>query len=392
MLVGLVENLSYISHLSPLIPAKISELPLIRISTTQSNYIKMLVYSMHGGAFILLALFLNLIFPNCRASPVAAFSSHKHAATPIPATPFFYFPNSNQAENIRPRVNGQILITLNTAPELYQIDPFQNQTGGIVHSFEGYTSLFGIVELQTDIFYIIASNYTSAPDYFGFKGSVSILEVDLRGVPNPVITQGEIKVSKIVDIPQAQLLDGFAVVNKTAGLLISGDAQTGTLYLINVHNRTATAVLQNALLAGTSNARDAGLAHIGINGIKVFNGNMYFTNTAQGSFGQVPLDIETGQPVGSPSVLANYSTLTDDLSFDVHGNAFISEPLNGVLLRPANTTPTNNHTRLLAGLFGANSNAFGRTVLDQCILYSTFDGTTSGVARIDLAKAGVCDG
>ena len=104
-----------------------------------------------------------------------------------------------------------------------------------MHSFEGYTSLFGIVELQTDIFYVIASNYTSAPDYFGFEGSVSILEVDLRGVPNPVITQGEIKVSKIVDIPQAQLLDGFAVVNKKAGLLISGDAQTGTLYLINVH-------------------------------------------------------------------------------------------------------------------------------------------------------------
>ena len=86
-----------------------------------------------------------------------------------------------------------------------------------------------------DVFYVIASNYTSAPDYYGFQGSVSILEVDLRGVPDPVNTQGDIKVSKIVDIPQAQLLDGFAVVNETFGLLISGDAQTGTLYLINVH-------------------------------------------------------------------------------------------------------------------------------------------------------------
>ena len=157
-------------------------------------------------------------------------------------------------------------------------------------------------------------------------------------------------------------------------------------------NRTATAVQQSALLAGTSSAREAGLAHIGINGIKVFTHNMYFTNTAQGTYGEVPLDIETSQPVGSPSILANYSTLTDDLSFDAQGNAFISEPLHGILLRPANMTLTNNQTRLLIDLYGANSNACGRTVRDKCILHSTFDGPTSGVARIDLAKAGVCKG
>ena len=338
----------------------------------------------HRWAFVLLALFPSLVPQLCTASPV--FSS----TSLILATPFFYFPGGNQAENIKPRANGQILVTLNTVPELYQINPFRNQTGGIVHSFEGYMSLFGIVELQTDVFYVAASNFTGAPDYYGFQGSVSIFEVDLRGIADPTASQSAVKVSKIVDVPQAQLLDGFTVVNEPAGLIISGDAQTGMLYLIDVYKRTATAVLQDVLLQGTTTARAAGLAHIGINGAKVHNGDLYFTNTAKGTYGQVPLNIATGKPTGSPSILANYSTLTDDMSFDRDGNAFISEALFGVVLRPANTPPSNNHTRLLTELFGANSNAFGRTALDICTLYSTFDGPTSGVARIDVGKEGFC--
>ena len=343
-------------------------------------------------AFVLLVLFPQLFARVSAASPDISAPFQKRTTAQIPATPFFYFPDSNQAENIRPRANGQILVTLNTIPELYQIDPSRNQSGGIVHTFEGYKSLFGIVELRKDVFYVIASNFTGPPDYYGFQGSVSILQVDLRGIPDPTVAQSAVKVSKVVDIPQAQLLDGLDIVNKSAGLLISGDAQTGTLYLIDVHKRTASAVLQDAILQGTSNARAAALEHIGINGLKVYSSSLYFTNTAKGTFGKVPLDSTTGSPVGIPSVLANYSTLTDDLTFDLAGNAFISEPLNGVLLRPANTTSTNNQTRLLAELPGANSNAFGRTAFDNCILYSTFDGPSSGVARIDVGSQGFCSG
>lgn len=96
--------------------------------------------------------------------------------------------------------------------------------------------------------------------------------------------------------------------------------------------------------------------------------------------------------MGSPSVLANYSTLTDDLNFDAQGNAFISVPLNGILFMRANTTPMNSHPRLLPNLYGANSNAFGRTVRDECMLYSTYDGAISGVAHVNLTKTGVCKG
>lgn len=311
-------------------------------------------------------------------------------AASVPATPVFLFPTTYQPENIKPRLSGQLLVTINTVPELWQIDPFHNQSGSLVHSFKGYESLFGIVESQVDIFYVIASNFTGAPDYYGIPGSVSILEIDLRGYHPPLGDQSAIRVSKVVDIPQAQLLDGLALINPSAGLLMSGDAQTGVLYLIDTHRRTAKAVLQDALLNGTTSDRASGLAHVGINGIKYYDGNLYFTNTAKGLYCKMPINATTGVISGRPSVIENYGTYLDDLNFDHQGNQYISEPLNGILLRPANTSSTNPQTILLTELFGANSNAFGTTVLDKCILYSTYNGAPGGVARINVGKERFC--
>jgi hypothetical protein len=342
----------------------------------------------------LLALLLVTLFKfspdTTAASPIARTLERNRTASQIPATPLFYFAEGKQAENIKIRLSGQILVTLDTAPELHQINPFRNQTGGIAYRFEGYTSLFGIVEEETDIFYVIASNFSGPPDYYGYEGSVSIFEVDLRNIPDPTVSQSGVKVSKVVDVPQAQLLDGLVIVNQPDGLLMSADAQTGTLYLIDIQKRTANAVLQDELLDGTTDEVAAALAHIGTNGLKYYNGDLYFTNTAKGLYGRVPVNSTTGKPTGRPSILADYGTYVDDLSFDSFGNQFISEDLKGVLLRPANTTAANNQTRLLTILPGADSNAFGRTTLDKCTLYSTFAGAPSGVASIDVGKQGFC--
>ena len=330
-------------------------------------------------------------FPITEAIPVETTLQANYTAKQIPASPFFFFPDGKQAENMIVRSSGHLIVTLDTAPDLYYIDPFHNQTGGIAHHFGGYTSLFGIVEEETDVFYVIASNFSGPPDYEGYQGSVSIFEVDLRDVPDPTISQSDVRVSKILDIPEAQLLDGLTTVNQRRGLLMSGDAQTGTLYLIDIHNHTAEAVLQDELLIGTSEVVAAGLANIGVNGLKFHNGALYFTNTAQGLYGWVPIDKETGRPTAKPSILSNYSGIyVDDFSFDSAGNQFISEDDNGILLRPAITTAAQNHTRLLSRLPGADSNAFGRTAVDHCLLYATFAGAPSGVASIDVGKRGFC--
>ena len=88
---------------------------------------------------------------------------------------------------------------------------------------------------------------------------------------------------------------------------MSGDAQEGRLYLINIKKREAT-VLSDISLIDTTQAAAAGLAHIGVNGLKVRNDELYFINTAKGTYGTLPVNTTTGQPIGRTSLIANYVT------------------------------------------------------------------------------------
>lgn len=150
------------------------------------------------------------------------------------------------------------------------------------------------------------------------------------------------------------------------------------------------AVLRDPLFEGTTNETTAGLAHVGINGMKFHGGDLYFTNTAKGLYGMIPIDRATGQPTGKPCLLADYGTYVDDFSFGAFGNQFISQDTRGVLLRPIGTTAAKNGTMLLSVVAGADSNAFGRIALDRFTLYSTFAGPNSGVSSIDVGKEGSC--
>ena len=73
-----------------------------------------------------------------------------------------HLPISNQmwVANLAVRKNGQILVTILIAPALYQVDPFHTGNPPISdpsHPWSGEPPP-GIVELQQDLFYIIAGN------------------------------------------------------------------------------------------------------------------------------------------------------------------------------------------------------------------------------------------
>jgi len=160
--------------------------------------------------------------------------------------------------------------------------------------------------------------------------------------------------------------------------------------LPNVRQWTATPVLRDPLFEGITNEATAGLTHVGINGMRFYGGDIYFTNTAKGLYGMIPIDRATWQLTGKPCLLADYGTYVAGFSFDAFGDQFISHNTRGVLIRPIGTTAAKNGTMLLSVLAGADSNAFGRTALDRCTLYSTIAGPNSGVASIDVGKEGVC--
>lgn len=57
--------------------------------------------------------FVHQVFPDATvASPIARTLERNRTASQIPATPLFYFAERKQAENIKIRLSGQILVTL----------------------------------------------------------------------------------------------------------------------------------------------------------------------------------------------------------------------------------------------------------------------------------------
>ncbi|CAF9904423.1 MAG: hypothetical protein ALECFALPRED_008546 [Alectoria fallacina] len=119
----------------------------------------------------------------------------------------------------------------------------------------------------------------------------------------PRSLKGALKISEVVEVPEAQLVDGLAIVNQPCGCLMSGDAETGTLYLIHIEKHTADTILEDELLNGKAQDDAAGLAHIGINDLIFLNGNLYFTNTAKDLHGYVPVGHATGKSSAEPSIL-----------------------------------------------------------------------------------------
>ena len=334
----------------------------------------------------------------------------------LPSQTFYTFPDNYQPENIKQRTNGALLVTINSKPLLYQIDPTSNQTGDIIVEFAGYTSLFGIVESGTeDVFYVVANNFTGNPDFWGIKGTNSIWKVDMRDVgmqasspPNRQLLESSTRVEKVVDIPEAGLLDGLTLINAQSNYLVTGDAQNGTLWMIDAPNQNATAMFQNDAMAGTSPDRNASLAHVGINGIKFSNQGsqnlLYWTNTAKGEFWSMPMNPSFPLlKAGSPTLIESrgVGTYLDEFSLDFKGNAYICEPLKGVRFRSAAPVGPGEDSLPFVAEFNANSNTFGRLQGDKCTLYVTVNGRVSAdspapmnlppaLAKVDTSPLGIC--
>jgi hypothetical protein len=66
----------------------------------------------------------------------------------LPTCDIHQFPNETWVGNLAVR-QGQIIVTILSAPELYQFDLFHtNVSPTLIHRISGATSLLGIVELH----------------------------------------------------------------------------------------------------------------------------------------------------------------------------------------------------------------------------------------------------
>lgn len=260
-------------------------------------------------------------------------------------------------ENIAVRPNGNLLLTRMDLPEVWEYD-FTASKATRVAVFSESLAAAGIAELSPDIWAIVSGRYSMSGGG-NTPGSWIIHKLDLTGaVPSA---------SVVAKLSQAQLVNGLAVLNSTH--VLPGDASAGAVYIVDVNTGTSGVFKQDATM------KPSGFIPFGIDGMKVYNGYLYFTNISTGNILRFPISTSSGA--------------VETLVRNNQGDDFVIGR-NGLMYLALNTQNSvvsvdlaSGKVNKLASVTGGTSTAFGRrSGVDEGTLYIT---TTGGqVFAIDV--------
>lgn len=195
--------------------------------------------------------------------------------------------------------------------------------------------------------------------------------------------------SLVTDIAGAGDLNGLALL--APGSFLVADDAAATIWQVNLSTGSASPWLTGGLLEPGSSGPP-----IGPNGIKLFGGAVYISNTGAGTILRVPV-LPDGS-AGTPSIYASGLPL-DDFAFGSDGSLFLATQVQNSVIR---LSPDGTRTTIATsadGLLGDAALAFGRTAADSTDLYVVNNGGVfenlpggpqpSSVARIDAGITGV---
>ncbi|KAK5681246.1 hypothetical protein LTS10_007008 [Elasticomyces elasticus] len=290
----------------------------------------------------------------------------------------YQFKNESWVENIAVRGNGKVLVTLITAPEVWEIDP-TTHTAELIYSFPDAIAATGITEVTDDVFAVAIGNW-SLETAAGTKGSWSIWTIDYRSRQTWSKHHNPPSIIKVTDIPEAVFLNGLTALPALPDTVLAGDSELGLVNRVNTHTGAHSVAIQDSAFA--ANTTTAAL--LGINGIHVRDGYLYFTNSFSASlvYGRIPIS-DNGSATGlvqtivaTPPYPTNIGYHADDFALDENGNAWITTDASSTLVK---ATPGGNVTTIEGGLqaavvAGCTSAAFGRTRGKRATLYITTNG------------------
>lgn len=290
----------------------------------------------------------------CGAAPTSNASIH----------PVYTIANQS-LENLAVRSNGRILVTVTTAPNLYSVCPMTG-TGNLIHTFPNATGLLGITETKPDIFHAVVGNFSftdrSAPT------SWSIWKIDYANGK-----LGNAIFSKELDVPGAGFLNGMASFDAERGLLLVADFFKFQVLRIDLMTKTSSVAVADPLLGY-------------VNGVKIRDSELYFSNYFGNFTGRVALDSD-GYAKGSATMSAVSSGFEiDDFSLDGEGNIYAASNQNAIIKFDGPEFSTYTQVAAVPGM--PTATRFGRTILDRRCLYVTTDaGVLWGV---EIGGPGSC--
>ncbi|KAF5370550.1 hypothetical protein D9757_010134 [Collybiopsis confluens] len=302
-----------------------------------------------------------------------AYLPHKRAT--LAAAVVHTFDTGTVMENLAIRATGEILATVISSPDLWQVDPAAATGATLIHTFDGFECVFGIIELQSDQFYVLVGN-ADIENLTPVPGSFVAFRVDMSSFN----TAGTTTITQIASFPDSQLLNGMGILDAGQGLVYVADSFAGTISVLDVNTGVSFVAINNSLTVPGAPMTTP----LGVNGVHTTQDAsgqfyLYFSNTAQSILARVPIHSD-GTPAGDPEVIAS-GIIADDFTFDSDGNIMQAVIGSSEIVK---INPTTKTVTTISGspdsteLRSVSAAQFGRLSGDETTLYVTLNGGNLG--------------
>ncbi|KAF3036720.1 hypothetical protein E8E12_007421 [Didymella heteroderae] len=292
-------------------------------------------------------------------------------------------------ENIAVRNNGDLLVTqFAPAPVLHTVrsPSLPNATLENIYEFKTITNILGIAETRPDTFVVVGGNATA--NATGYVGTFSAWEVNF--------SKDTVMAHKIVDIPEAMFLNGAVVLPDAASIVLIADSQLGLLFRLDTRRRTYEVIADRPEFKPHPERFNKTVG-FGINGVKIRDRFLYFSNTNLVNIYRVPIT-EDGYlakdgkaPVELYADLNAVTTFIDDFEIGSGGTVWVVTNDDNTLIA---VTPRSRIVEVVAGakdqltLAGGTGAAFGRTKKDRHVLYVSTAGGLDAPVNGTLVEPG----
>ncbi|CZR56290.1 uncharacterized protein PAC_06178 [Phialocephala subalpina] len=319
-------------------------------------------------------MFVSIVFGLLFAPLLLEASPILPRSTPI--RNIFTFPNNTFIENIRVRSNSDLLLTSMSVTTLFSIDPtVSTPNPSVLYTFPNATGLAGITETTPDVFAIVSVTWDLV-NTRAILGTLVVWTINLQSA-TPIV-------HRIANVTNSTSFNGIASIPQSPHLVLTADSAIGAVWRVNLPTGKYGIAFSDPLFEPISTAQGLNL---GINGLKIKDSYLYFTNSAYGIFGRVAID-SYGNKLSSVEVIANITNSDttgahyDDFALDKEGNAWIAtHPEYVVKVAPdGEQSLISNETLLL----NPTSAAFGRgSKKERKMLYVTNGGLFAGNDLVD---------
>ncbi|KAJ1325393.1 SMP-30/gluconolactonase/LRE family protein [Microdochium nivale] len=303
--------------------------------------------------------------------------------------------NNTFLENLAFRSNGDMLVTQNiNSPGLYIVkQPWASDAElTLLHRFADADGALGTVQIAPDHFVVATSKWNGITPV---AGSETLQYIKLH-------PDGSVADTGLVGrYPAAGLLNGAIPLGDCHGSILVADSVVGVVYKIN----PLSGAQQVAVDVPEMKASDPDAAlQLGVNGIKMYAGHLYWSNSNTRKIHRVAINKKTGSsPDGAVvDTVASFPEIQiiDDFAIDPReGTIYVAAMFDNeiLLVRPDGSVAVVLGNPGEFTVAGPTALAFGVTDSDRHILYATTNGAMVApvngtviepgkVVAIDIAK------